>query len=50
MNLSIRIAFAIVGAGSGGFNREEAQATMKHELGTLDYPLDVVVFVYRRGG
>lgn len=44
------IAFPIIGAGSGGFNREKAQAIMEDELGKLECALKVILVVYRRGG
>ena len=40
------IAFPIVGAGSGGFNRPKAQQIMEDEFGKLDYAMDVTLVVY----
>jgi len=37
---------AIIGAGSGGFNRQEAQQIMEDEFGKLDYAMDVTLVVY----
>jgi O-acetyl-ADP-ribose deacetylase (regulator of RNase III) len=42
------IAFPLIGAGSGGFNQERAQAIMLDELQELESPLGVTVVVYRR--
>lgn len=42
------IAFPLIGAGSGGFNQERAQAIMLDELQTLESVLEVTVVVYRR--
>jgi O-acetyl-ADP-ribose deacetylase (regulator of RNase III) len=42
------IAFPLIGAGSGGFNQERAQAIMLEELRKLESPLEVTVVVYRR--
>jgi O-acetyl-ADP-ribose deacetylase (regulator of RNase III) len=43
------IAFPINGAGSGGFDQKGARAIMEGELEELDFPLDVVLVVFRRG-
>ncbi len=40
------IAFPIVGAGSGRFNRQKAQQVMEDEFGKLDYAMDVTLVVY----
>ena len=42
------IAFPLIGAGSGGFDPERAQAIMLDELRKLESPLEVTVVVYRR--
>jgi O-acetyl-ADP-ribose deacetylase len=42
------IAFPLIGAGSGGFNQERAQAIMLDELQKLESVLEVTVVVYRR--
>lgn len=42
------IAFPLIGAGSGGFNQERAQAIMLDELRKLKSSLEVTVVVYRR--
>ena len=42
------IAFPLIGAGSGGFNQEQARETMLDELQKLESPLKVTVVVYRR--
>jgi O-acetyl-ADP-ribose deacetylase (regulator of RNase III) len=44
------IAFPLIGAGSGGFNQERAQAIMLDELQKLESPLDVTVVVFRKAG
>ena len=41
------IAFPLIGAGSGGFNQERAQAIMLGELQKLDLPLEVRIVAYR---
>jgi O-acetyl-ADP-ribose deacetylase len=41
------IAFPLIGAGSGGFNQERAQAIMLDELQKLESPLEVTVVVRR---
>ena len=40
------IAFPIIGAGSGRFNRQKAQQIMEDEFGKLDYAMDVTLVVY----
>ena len=42
------IAFPLIGAGSGGFNQERAQAIMLDELQKLESTMDVRVVVFRR--
>ncbi len=42
------IAFPLIGAGSGGFNQEQAKALMLDELGKLDVPMTVKVVVFRK--
>ena len=40
------IAFPIVGAGSGGFNRQEAQQIMEDEFGKLNCHIAVTLVIY----
>ena len=40
------IAFPLIGAGSGGFNQERAQAIMEDELGKMESPLKVRLVVF----
>lgn len=40
------IAFPLIGAGSGGFNQEQAKALMLDELSKLDFPMTVRVVVF----
>jgi O-acetyl-ADP-ribose deacetylase (regulator of RNase III) len=42
------VAFPLIGAGSGGFNRDRAKAVMLDELHALEYPLAVTVVVFGR--
>ena len=42
------IAFPLIGAGSGGFNEEQAKGLMLNELGKLDVPMMVKVVVFKR--
>ena len=42
------IAFPIIGAGSGGFDRERARAVMEDEVGKMVYPLEVTLVVHRK--
>lgn len=42
------IAFPLIGAGSGGFGPEGSQAIMLDEFDGLDYPLAVIVVVFRK--
>ncbi len=46
MKLFIVDAFPIIGACSGGFNRQEAQQIKEDEFGKLDYAMDVTLVVY----
>ena len=41
------IAFPLIGAGSGGFNQEQAKALMLDELGKLDVPMTVKIVVLK---
>ena len=41
------IAFPLIGAGSGGFNQEQAKALMLDELSKLDLPITVKVVVFK---
>jgi O-acetyl-ADP-ribose deacetylase (regulator of RNase III) len=41
------IAFPLIGAGSGGFNQEQAKALMLAELHELDVPMRVKIVVFR---
>ena len=40
------IAFPIVGAGSGGFNRQKAQQIMEDEVGKLNCRIAVTLVIY----
>lgn len=42
------VAFPIVGAGSGGFDVDQALGIMKDELGRLTFTCDVVIVRYRK--
>jgi O-acetyl-ADP-ribose deacetylase len=42
------IAFPLIGAGSGGFNQEQAKTLMVDELGKLDVPMTVKIVVFKR--
>jgi O-acetyl-ADP-ribose deacetylase (regulator of RNase III) len=44
------IAFPLIGAGSGGFNKERARAIMEDELGKIESPMGVRVLVFKRPG
>ena len=41
------IAFPLIGAGSGGFNQEQAKNLMLDELGKLDVPMTVKIVVFK---
>ncbi len=41
------IAFPLIGAGSGGFNREQAKALMLDELGKFDLPIKVKIVAFK---
>ena len=41
------IAFPLIGAGSGGFNQEQAKALMLDELSKLDVPMTVKIVVFK---
>ena len=41
------IAFPLIGAGSGGFNQEQAKNLMLDELGKLDVPMTVKIVVLK---
>lgn len=43
------VAFPLIGAGSGGYNREQARKIMEDELGKLEFQLRVILVVFRRG-
>jgi O-acetyl-ADP-ribose deacetylase len=43
------IAIPLIGAGSGGFNQEQAKTTMLDELSKLDVPMTVKVVVFKPG-
>lgn len=42
------IAFPLIGAGSGGFNQEQAKTLMLDELSKLDVPMTVMLVVFKR--
>jgi O-acetyl-ADP-ribose deacetylase len=44
------IAFPLIGAGSGGFNQDRAQAIMEDELGKMNVPMEVRLVVYEKPG
>ena len=41
------IAFPLIGAGSGGFNQEQAKNLMLDELSKLDLPMSVKVVIFK---
>lgn len=41
------VAFPLIGAGSGGFNQEQAQALMLDEFRKLDFPIVVTIVVFK---
>ena len=43
------IAFPLLGAGSGGFNRERAKVIMLDEFSKSDAPIDVALVSYKAG-
>ena len=42
------IAFPLIGAGSGGFNQDQAKALMLDELSTLDVPMAVKIVIFKK--
>jgi len=42
------IAFPLIGAGSGGFNQEQAKVLMLDEISKLETELSVTIVVYKR--
>lgn len=42
------IAFPVIGAGSGGFNQDEAKALMLDELSKIDVQMAVKLVVFRK--
>jgi len=42
------IAFPLIGAGSGGFNQEQAKSIMLNELGKCDTEIAVTLVVFRQ--
>ena len=42
------IAFPLIGAGSGGFNQEQAKSLMLDELSRLDVPMLVKIVVFKK--
>jgi len=42
------IAFPLIGAGSGGFNQEQAKALMLDELSKLDTQMSVTIVVFKK--
>lgn len=42
------IAFPVIGAGSGGFNQDEAKALMLDELSKIDVPMVVKIVVFQK--
>ena len=42
------IAFPLIGAGSGGFDPEQAKENMLDELRSIDYPLEVTLVLFRK--
>ncbi len=43
----LSIAFPVIGAGSGGFNRDKALQIMQEQLERVDHPLAVTVVIYQ---
>ena len=41
------IALPLIGAGSGGFNQDQAKALMLDELGKLDVPMTVKIVIFK---
>ena len=44
----LSIAFPLIGAGSGGFNQQQAKTLMLDELSKLDVPMLVKIVVFRK--
>ena len=44
----LSIAFPLIGAGSGGFNQDQAKAVMLDEFSTLDVPMAVKIVVFKK--
>ena len=42
------IAFPLIGAGSGGFDQEQAKAVMLDEIQKLDSPLAVTIVMFKK--
>jgi O-acetyl-ADP-ribose deacetylase (regulator of RNase III) len=42
------IAFPLIGAGSGGFNQEQAKSLMLDELSKFDVPISVRLVVFQK--
>src|SRR6185436_1307677 len=42
------VAFPLIGAGSGGFNQEQAKAIMLDEMHRLNVPMEVKVVLFKR--
>lgn len=40
--------WTVIGAGSGGFDQERAKTIMEDELGKLDYPMEVVLVIFKK--
>jgi len=41
------VAFPLIGAGSGGFNQEKAQAILLSELETLESPIEATLTIFK---
>ena len=42
------LAFPLIGAGSGGFNQEKAQAILLSELEALESPIEATLTIFTR--
>lgn len=42
------VAFPVIGAGSGGFDQDQAKAIMLDELSILDVPMAVTIVVFKK--
>jgi O-acetyl-ADP-ribose deacetylase (regulator of RNase III) len=42
------IAFSLIGAGSGGFNKNQTKAIMEDDLGKIDFSMELRLVVYQK--